>query len=378
MDSTLNGRSPPYIGGDLTDRYSKGCRDVDVCGLTPGADGTLTASFWFWRWDAAPTALDVDVIADELNGVRAAMLDGPQGLATHGKALRDCERRSAAVGKTPDARPALSRPFAGFICSSLDLFAALKRIGANISPPGLIGGVSEVYPGHIWTILAGRHFLPRKSTKGGRLARKHILETLGILGLPELPSHDQNDACIAAVLAAAADDAISGLTPIRIGSPLLADPDDTLREGPMVIPEVTTKTRELISEVLDKTPLSNETSDAGSLSSFDAITADCAKALLDCLIAAALQGNPLTCTYSWAYRHLFNASYKSWSQGYGNQVIKLAQQTHLRVLPGLGPIRLDAFIVDGKSRRPNDGHWDSANYDHEDWERVLGAAVVLR
>ncbi len=218
----------------------------------PGENNLLTASFWFWRWDAAPGVLDVGLIAKELTATRAAMLDGPQGLATEGNALRACERQSGAVGKTPSERPALGRPFGGFICSSLDIFAALRRTGTNISPPRFLGGVSEVYPGHIWTILAGRH-LPNKSTDEGRLARKSILEALGVSGLPELPTHDQNDACVAALLAAAADSAVPGITPTGIGSPLFADPDGTLREGVMVAPEVTAKTRELISEALRKT-----------------------------------------------------------------------------------------------------------------------------
>jgi hypothetical protein len=168
VDSTLKGRVPLYLGADLTDRYAKGCRDVDVCGLTPGEHNKLTASFWFWRWDAAPGPLHVTVIAKELGATRAAMLDGPQGLAAKGKTLRECERRVACVGKTPDKRPSLGGPYAGFICSSLDIFAALRRAGTRVSRPCFLGGASEVYPGHIWTILAGRRALPKKSTVEGR------------------------------------------------------------------------------------------------------------------------------------------------------------------------------------------------------------------
>lgn len=133
MRSTLN-EVPPYLGADLTDRYSSACRATDVCGLTPVADSTLEASFWTWEWDPAPQPLVVTAIAKELAGTRVAMLDGPQGLARNGNALRDCERQSAAVGRTPDSRPLLNRPFGGFICSSLDLFSALERAGTNIGP----------------------------------------------------------------------------------------------------------------------------------------------------------------------------------------------------------------------------------------------------
>jgi hypothetical protein len=254
VDSTLKDSVPLYIGGDLTDRYSKNIRDVDVCGLMPGENNTLTASFWFWSWDAAPGALDVTAIAKELSATRAAMLDGPQGLATIGNSLRACERESAAAGKTPEKRPASGRPFAGFVLSSLDIFEALRRAGTNISPPQFLRGVSEVYPGHIWKILARPSSLSKKSTVKGRLERRQILEALGVSDLPELPTHDQNDACVAAVLAAAADGAVQGISLTGIGSPLFADPDAILREGLMVIPEVTAKTREMISEALRKTP----------------------------------------------------------------------------------------------------------------------------
>ena len=46
MQSTLSGPVPPYLGADLTDRYSAQCRAIDVCGLTPARDGRLLAAFW--------------------------------------------------------------------------------------------------------------------------------------------------------------------------------------------------------------------------------------------------------------------------------------------------------------------------------------------
>src|SRR5579871_4901672 len=165
MQSTLSDPVPLYIGADLTDRYSAQCRDIDVCGLTPARDGPLQAAFWRWRWDRAPQPLNVAPVAQELRAARVAMLDGPQALACPGTALRVCERQSACVGKTPDTCPPLSKPFAGFIRSSLDLFAALKHEGIAISPPVFTGGVCEVYPGHIWTILSARRPLPRKATE---------------------------------------------------------------------------------------------------------------------------------------------------------------------------------------------------------------------
>jgi len=89
MRSTLRGTVPPYIGVDLTDRYSFGCKPSDVCGLTRNDSGELKASFWFWEWDRAPGRLDVVAITQELTATRAVMFDGPQGLANLGKNILD-------------------------------------------------------------------------------------------------------------------------------------------------------------------------------------------------------------------------------------------------------------------------------------------------
>ena len=306
MNSSISGKVPEYLGGDLTDRYSSGCRDIDLCGLTPIANNRLAATFWYWSWDAAPKPLDVTVIAAELTAARTTMLDGPQGLATAGTGLRACERQSAAVGKTPDRRPDLAEPFAGFICSSLDIFAALKRAGIPISPPSFVGGVSEVYPGHIWTVLSAGRALPKKSTERGRLARKHLLEALGVCGLPGLPTHDQNDACVAALLAAAADGKVAGMTTRGIGSPLFSDPNGTLREGPMVVPDVTAVTAALISQALRNIPLLGPGASALTVAA-SGQPDNAANDLFEMLIARALEGNPQVCTYAWAYRRLFSA-----------------------------------------------------------------------
>lgn len=253
MNSTHQGKIPPYLGIDPTDRYAKSCRAIDVCGLTPVGDGKFTASFWFWHWDPAPSALHVTAIVKELAATRAAMIDGPQGLAAKGNRLRVSERLTGAPGKTPDVRPELKRPFGGFIWSSLDLFAALAQAGTPISPPGFSGGVSEVYPGHLWKILAGPG-LPKKGTVEGRVRRKRILEILGVSGLPDLPTHDENDACVAAVVAAAAESAVPGVTVKGMGTPLISVPEGSLREGLIVVLEAKAGTRDLISRVLQRPP----------------------------------------------------------------------------------------------------------------------------
>jgi hypothetical protein len=218
MRSTLNGAVPAYLGVDLTDRYSRSHRPSDVCGLQQNEGGTLTASFWLWYWDPAPESLDVTPIVTELTVARAVMFDGPQGLARPGAAQRVCERLSNCVGKTPDARPVKNleaNNFAGFICSSLDLFGALAEAGTRISPLGFIGGASEVYPGHIWQVLASFH-LPNKKTDEGRIVRKRILEALGVVGLPELPTHDQNDLGVALLSFTMVDYERSSSSPQRV------------------------------------------------------------------------------------------------------------------------------------------------------------------
>ncbi len=248
MKTTNTGQLATYLGADLTDRYSKACRPTEVCGLELLPTASLSASFWQWEWDRGPEELDVHSILPELRSARSSMFDGPQGLATRGKSLRACERHSSAAGKTPDVRPARSKPFATYIWSSLDLFNALHSASIMISPPNFISGVSEVYPAHIWRILADR-VLPKKKSKVGRLLRKRLLEDLGIWGLPDLPSHDQNDACIAAVLAAAADGKIQGMKVGRVGEPLAVDATGVLREGQMAIPVIDSSLRKSLNAV---------------------------------------------------------------------------------------------------------------------------------
>jgi predicted nuclease with RNAse H fold len=210
VKTTRVGPVPPYIGADLTDRYAKGCRPNDVCGLTPTRRGTLQATFWEWHWDPAPQPLDSRPIVAELAQARCSMLDGPQGLARPGRSMRECDRVARAAGRVPQRRPDLDRPFGGFICSSLDLFAALKKAKLE---------VGEAYPGAIWTRLA-KTKLESKKTERGRASRVKL---------------DQLDAAIAAVTAAAAAGAIDGLAVESVGDPLRSD-KGVLREGTMTFP----------------------------------------------------------------------------------------------------------------------------------------------
>jgi len=379
MKTTFRGDQPAdYLGADLTDRHAKGRRAIDVCGLTCGEGNRLRAAFWQWEWPSPQATLDVSLIAPEVKSAKSSMFDGPQGLASIGESLRACERQSGAVGKTPDTMPTLGRPFAGYIRSSIELFSAFAKAGFKISPAEFVGGVSEVYPGNIWGRLAKR-LLPKKNTNEGRQARKLILQALGVTDLPTLPTHDENDACVSAVLAAAADGKVPGVTVCGLGLPLVIDACRTMREGPMVIPEISEDAQQRIAKALSgiSTVVAKKPRSSGQSASVQAVL-ERATALRDCFIERAREGNAQICTYAWAYRYLFDTSYSKWSQAYANQVVSVAERTSPSELPGLGAVRLDAFVVASKTGLPSDGHWESANYESDDWERVLGTATVLQ
>lgn len=65
--------------------------------------------------------------------------------------------------------------------------------------------------------------------------RRRILEAIGVTDLPEIPTHDQNDACVSAVLAAAADNKVMGIHALRVGAALSIDSGRVMREGPMMM-----------------------------------------------------------------------------------------------------------------------------------------------
>jgi hypothetical protein len=270
----------------------------------------------------------------------------------------------------------LSKPFVGFIHSSLELFAELKREGIAISPPLFIGGVSEVYPGHIWTILSRGQQLQQKSTEPGRLTRRAILEVLGVAGLPTLPTHDQNDAAIAAVMAAAADKQVEGITTALIGDALTIDSGGELREGPMVIPQIDRLAAARIADALRECHTADSSVAQWVEPAIEPQHVG-AEELLAYFIDKAAEGEPQVCTYGWAYRALFGASYTKFSMAYARKAIGVAIRTRPRELPGLGLVRLDTFIVAKKDGFPSDGYWPAAHHDREEWERTLGNARVL-
>lgn len=388
MIKTTRGLIGPvdYLGIDLSDRYVKHPRPNDVCGLTLIECNKLSPAFWVWEWSEPEQRLDVSEITDEIRAAKSTMIDGPQALASAGNTLRACERACGAAGKTPDILPPLGNPFAGFVRSAVELFDAFAVAEFLVSPSEFVGGISEVYPGDIWHRLVGRT-IPKKSTHEGRRARKQILQALGVIDLPELPTHDQNDACISALMAAAADGKVGGMSVRGIGLPLARDPDGTLREGPIVVPLLSQELQESIKEALHELrsgaelwspPMAaknrlRKTSLVASDSSLEK-----AIALRDYFVRSAKEGNAQICTYAWAFRYLFGESPRKWSQAYAKKVLALAENTPVTEVPTLGKVGLDSFIVASRTGLPGEGHWKRSVYDREEWERVLGTATLLR
>jgi hypothetical protein len=375
-----------YLGIDLSDRYAKHRRPNDVCGLTAIGCNKLSPDFWLWEWPEPEQRLDVSEITEEIRSAKSTMIDGPQALASTGNTLRACERACGAAGKTPDTLPAPGKPFAGFVRSSVELFDAFAVAELLVSPFEFMDGISEVYPGDIWHRLVGRIIL-KKSTQAGRRTRKQILEVLGVIGLPDLPTHDQNDACISALMAAAADGKVGGMSVRGIGLPLARDPDGTLREGPIVVPLLSQELRETIDEALHElhagAELRTPPMDANNrIQKPSSVVGESllgkAIDLRDYFVRCAKEGDAKICTYAWAYQRLFGESPLKWSQAYAKKVITLSDNTPVTELPTLGNVGLDSFIVSSKTGLPGEGHWKCSAYDREEWERLLGTATLLR
>lgn len=228
-----------YLGVDLSSRYARVPRPNDACELVPNGDGMLHALFWQWSWPAGDLASDPGPLLERIRAARAVMIDGPQGLARAGAAVRESEQLCATAGKTGDRLPDLTRPYSGFLRSSVELYAALHARGVPVSVAGAPGGVHEFYPGGAWPRLAGRR-LARKTSLEGRRQRTTLLRSFGVRfdsGSKPL-SHDRNDACLGALLAAAADGGVAGLQVERVGPALWLDVRGILREGPIVMPAV--------------------------------------------------------------------------------------------------------------------------------------------
>ncbi len=94
-----------------------------------------------------------------------------------------------------------TRPFASYIRSSIDLFAALHpRLQLAGMAPIEEATLFEVFPGAEWRVFSGQA-LPKKGSIAGRTTRRSLFTSLGVSGLPQQPTADQNDAVAGAYLA---------------------------------------------------------------------------------------------------------------------------------------------------------------------------------
>ena len=202
-----------FVGVDLTSAFAQRRRSVDIAVLNNELRCQLMWTDWpdaslVTKRDSAALSNMLAKSASEAQE-RVLAIDGPQGLAAIGQKMRHCEKELGTPGRSPDTLPSASAggaPFQGYIRSSVDLFAALlgatpapTLVGLN-SPSDMEATLYEVFPGAEWTVIAGCR-LPKKASRIGRIARRHILASLGISGLPEVPTPDMNDAAVGAYLA---------------------------------------------------------------------------------------------------------------------------------------------------------------------------------
>jgi Protein of unknown function (DUF429) len=382
MRTTRTGDVSQYLGADLTDRYARAPRAVDVCGLTPLPGGKFAARFWTWIWDAGPRPLLVGPLVDEIGRARVVMLDGPQGLARPPAAMRVCEQLTRAPGQTPHQLPPFYVPFAGFIHSSVELFAALHAARVPISPAAGRQGCGEVYPGDMWPTIVPR--LPKKGTPEGDRLRNAALGMLGVVGLPAHATHDQNDAAIAALAAAALDGVVSGVATQLVGDALYSDKDGVLREGTMVrLGVASADLQRRLTSLVSTVPAASSPVQSAAVTSarapaaHDARMLERANDLHTRFVEAVNEGRPVIASYSWVYGRLFGAIPKPWSQAHGGEVAAIAHRTALIHVDSLGLVALDTFVAGSKTGVPGPGLWSAVAYREADWNRVFRRAHLL-
>jgi len=224
-----------FIGMDMVDGCKPSPKKVDIAFL----DHSLVCTFATWDFDPQGRGLFPGQLRPP--GFILA-IDGPQGLAgSPGDRMRKCERAGGAAGKSPYDFPPLNRPFAGFIVSSVRLFAALWQsrmfhLHGFQAEPAHQATLIEVYPGKAWADLAKRERMPltqRKQRVEGRRQRQRLLEALGVRLSPNSLSHDQLDAALAALIAFRF---AQGMTTQQGAPPFWDDSKKVLREGFIVYP----------------------------------------------------------------------------------------------------------------------------------------------
>jgi hypothetical protein len=234
----------------------------------------------------------------------------------------------------------------------------------------------------MWTALISG--LPKKGTSEGDRLRSSLLGMLGLIGLSHSLTHDQNDAAIAAVAAAALDGVVPGVAGQLVGDALYVDQGGILREGPMVRLVVNSADlrRRLTTLVAPALPSARPmipavfrpiVSPAASEKRKQWSAAD----LHARFVEAVNGGRPMIASYSWVYSRLFGSIPTPWSQGYAGKVASIAQQTIRSQVNGLGLVALDTFVVATTTRVPSPGHWPAVSYQKGEWDRVFRGAQLL-
>jgi hypothetical protein len=234
----------------------------------------------------------------------------------------------------------------------------------------------------MWSAL-----IPRRGKKGtpeGDRFRSAALGILGVTGLPANVTHDQNDAAIAALAAAALDGVVSGVAAQLVGDALYIDKSGILREGPMVRLSVTSSDLRLrLTSLVPPTPAASGPMQPAAVTSVSAPAAHDelklwrATDLHTLFVEAVNAGRPVIASYSWVYGRLFGSIPTPWSQGHAGKVAAIAHRTALSHVDGLGLVALDTFVVGSTTRAPGSGLWPAVTYQEADWYRLFRGALLL-
>jgi len=143
-----------FVGVDLTDSYARAPREVDVA-ILDAQTGQAVFDKLLWPSQGADCARAAADLAGMLGTDKAVLMaDGPQALATMPNNTPLVERYLGTPGHTPWQVPEpRTRPFAGYIRTSIEFFDAL--IGAGFKLAELAKGENsanlfEAYPGAAW------------------------------------------------------------------------------------------------------------------------------------------------------------------------------------------------------------------------------------
>ena len=238
-----------FIGIDLTDGHAGNPRPVDVAILDAKTGGVRFETF---AWPPIGANWGTSV-TQEIRKFRGSdetvyVLDGPQALAEPQRNVRRVEEHLRTPGRTPWELPvSRTRPFAGYLRSSVELYEVLTNNGFRLAElDGEGADLYEAYPGAAWPLLyCGADSFQSKSTPAGRQQRSQILEAMGCRLPQRRLSHDELDAALCAALGwrfyYPHDGGNVELAPpptpcVAPGLAVFRDQGGTLREGRILMP----------------------------------------------------------------------------------------------------------------------------------------------